>query len=154
MRESPYLYNQLLARIGFQADADVVVFGGLGLIFDDYYFFRQTFEDHGGLPPYRHVRQPCIPIPSSNGYSFRIWLLAVAERFAVEEGKRVLVLLTDMTAYADAMKEVGIAMEHIPSNRGYLGDLYTQLAIRYEKACDFKGAGVGHNSYRDHNAWK
>ena len=67
--------------------------------------------------------------------------MAVAERFAVEEGKRVLVLLTDMTAYADAMKEVGIAMEHIPSNRGYLGDLYTQLAIRYEKACDFKGAG-------------
>ncbi len=67
--------------------------------------------------------------------------LAVAEKFAVEEGKRVLVLLTDMTAYADAMKEVGIAMERIPATRGYLGDLYTQLARRYEKACDFKGAG-------------
>ena len=67
--------------------------------------------------------------------------LAVAERFAVEEGKRVLVLLTDMTAFADALKEVGIAMEQIPSNRGYIGDLYTQLATRYEKACDFKGAG-------------
>ncbi|MCG8669473.1 MAG: V-type ATP synthase subunit B, partial [Pseudomonadales bacterium] len=67
--------------------------------------------------------------------------LAVAERFAVEEGKRVLVLLTDMTAYADAMKEIGIAMEHIPSNRGYMGDLYSQLARRYEKAADFKGSG-------------
>ncbi|MEN8261245.1 MAG: hypothetical protein ABFS02_11780 [Pseudomonadota bacterium] len=67
--------------------------------------------------------------------------LAVAERFAVEEGKRVLVLLTDMTAYADAMKEIGIALEHIPSNRGYMGDLYSQLARRYEKACDFSGAG-------------
>ncbi|PKM37580.1 MAG: V-type ATP synthase subunit B, partial [Gammaproteobacteria bacterium HGW-Gammaproteobacteria-10] len=67
--------------------------------------------------------------------------LAVAERFAVEEGKRVLVLMTDMTAYADAMKEVGISMEHVPSNRGYMGDLYSQLARRYEKACDYKGAG-------------
>jgi V/A-type H+-transporting ATPase subunit B len=67
--------------------------------------------------------------------------LAVAERFAVEEGKRVLVLLTDMTAYADAMKEVGIAMETVPSNRGYMGDLYSQLARRYEKAADFKEGG-------------
>jgi V/A-type H+-transporting ATPase subunit B len=49
--------------------------------------------------------------------------------------------MTDMTAYADAMKEIGIAMEHIPSNRGYMGDLYSQLARRYEKACDFRGAG-------------
>jgi V/A-type H+-transporting ATPase subunit B len=67
--------------------------------------------------------------------------LAVAERFAVEEKKRVLVLLTDMTAYADALKEVGVAMERVPSNRGYMGDLYSQLARRYEKAADFKGAG-------------
>ena len=69
------------------------------------------------------------------------YLGAVAERFAVEESKRVLVLLTDMTAFADAMKEIGIAQERIPAVRGYLGDLYTQLAQRYEKACDFKGAG-------------
>jgi V/A-type H+-transporting ATPase subunit B len=67
--------------------------------------------------------------------------LAVAEKFAVEEGKRVLVLMTDMTAYADAMKEVGISMERVPSNRGYMGDLYSQLARRYEKACDYSGAG-------------
>jgi V/A-type H+-transporting ATPase subunit B len=46
-----------------------------------------------------------------------------------------------MTAYADAMKEIGVALERIPATRGYLGDLYTQLAVRYEKACDFKGAG-------------
>ncbi len=69
--------------------------------------------------------------------------LAVAERFAVEEGKRVLVLLSDMTAYADALKEVGISMERVPSNRGYMGDLYSQLARRYEKACDYaKGGSV------------
>jgi V/A-type H+-transporting ATPase subunit B len=67
--------------------------------------------------------------------------LAVAERFAVEEDKRVLVLMTDMTAFADALKEVGVSMEHVPSNRGYTGDLYSQLARRYEKACAYKGAG-------------
>ncbi len=49
--------------------------------------------------------------------------------------------MTDMTAYADALKEIGIAMERVPSNRGYMGDLYSQLALRYERACSFQGAG-------------
>jgi len=49
--------------------------------------------------------------------------------------------MTDMTAYADALKEIGVAMERIPANRGYTGDLYSQLASRYERACDYKGAG-------------
>ena len=53
----------------------------------------------------------------------------------------MLVLLTDMTSFADAMKEIAITMEQIPSNRGYPGDLYSQLAARYEKAVDFDGAG-------------
>lgn len=133
-------YNALLARVGFQADADVLVFGGLGLIFDDFHFFRAAFEEHGvSHRTVMYVNLAADPIVE------RLLVpdiaLAVAERFAVEEGKRVLVLLTDMTAYADAMKEVGIAMERIPATRGYLGDLYTQLAQRYEKACDFKGAG-------------
>ena len=68
-------------------------------------------------------------------------VLKVAERFAVEEKKRVLVLMTDMTAYADALKEIGISMDRVPSNRGYIGDLYSQLAVRYERACSYKGAG-------------
>ncbi|MEQ8967688.1 MAG: V-type ATP synthase subunit B [Azospirillaceae bacterium] len=133
-------YNALLARIGIQADADVVVFGGLGLIFDDFHFFRSTFERRGVFHrTVMFVNQASDPIVER--LLVPDMALAVAERFAVEEGKRVLVLLTDMTAYADAMKEIGIALEHIPSNRGYMGDLYTQLAKRYEKACDFKGAG-------------
>ena len=66
--------------------------------------------------------------------------LAVAESMAVA-GKRVLCLMTDMTNFADAMKEIAITMEQIPSNRGYPGDLYSQLASRYEKAVDFEGAG-------------
>tara|TARA_R110002126_G_scaffold198830_1_gene346402 strand:- start:7512 stop:8846 length:1335 start_codon:yes stop_codon:yes gene_type:complete len=133
-------YNQLLARIGIQADADIIIFGGLGLIFDDYYFFRSTFESEGILSrTVMFVNQASDPIVER--LLVPDMALKVAERFAVEEGKRVLVLLTDMTAYADALKEIGIAMERVPSNRGYMGDLYTQLAQRYERACDFKGAG-------------
>lgn len=133
-------YNELLARIGFQADADIVVFGGLGLIFDDYYFFRMAFEEHGVFHrTVMFVNQASDPIVER--LLIPDMAVAVAERFAVEENKRVLVVMTDMTAYADAMKEIGIALERIPATRGYLGDLYTQLARRYEKACDFKGAG-------------
>ena len=65
---------------------------------------------------------------------------AMGEHF-MHQGKDVLVLLTDMTSFADAMKEIAITMEQIPSNRGYPGDLYSQLASRYEKAVDFDGAG-------------
>jgi len=133
-------YNELLARIGFQADADVVIFAGLGLIFDDYYFFRKQFEDQGVF----HRTVMFVNL-ASDPIVERLLVpdmaLAVAEKMAVEENKRVLVLMTDMTAYADAMKEIGIALERVPATRGYLGDLYTQLAQRYEKACDFKGAG-------------
>jgi V/A-type H+-transporting ATPase subunit B len=133
-------YNELLARIGIQANADVVVFAGLGLIFDDYHFFRTTFEDEGIFGrTVMFVNQASDPIVE------RVFVpdlaLKVAERFAVEEGKRVLVLLTDMTAYADALKEIGIAMERVPSNRGYMGDLYSQLAMRYERACQYRDAG-------------
>ncbi len=135
-------FNPFLARIGIQADADIVVFGGLGLIFDDYYLFRKTFEDAGVFSrTVMFVNQASDPIVER--LLVPDMALAVAERFAVEEGKRVLVLFTDMTAYADALKEVGIAMERVPSNRGYMGDLYSQLARRYEKASDFaKGGSV------------
>jgi V/A-type H+-transporting ATPase subunit B len=67
-------------------------------------------------------------------------VLAVAEQFALQN-KDVLVLLTDMTNFADAMKEIAITQEQVPSNRGYPGDLYSQLAARYEKAVDFADSG-------------
>lgn len=133
-------YNDLLARIATQADADLIIFGGMGLLFDDYYSFRKTFEDHGSI-----ARTVMFVNQASDSILERLLIpdmaLAVAEKYAIEEGKRVLVLLTDMTAFADALKEVGISMERVPSNRGYMGDLYSQLARRYEKACDFQGAG-------------
>lgn len=135
-------YNPFLARIGIQADADIVVFGGMGLIFDDFHIFRKSFEDAGVFSrTVMFVNQASDPLVER--LLVPDMALAVAEKFAVEEGKRVLVLLTDMTAYADAMKEVGISQERVPSNRGYMGDLYSELARRYEKACDYaKGGSV------------
>lgn len=132
-------YNELLARIGLQANADIIILGGMGLRHDDYLKFRQTFEEGGVLGRaimFIHTAADpvveCLLIPDL--------CLAVGEQFALQ-GKRVLVLLTDMTAFSDALKEIAIIMEQIPSNRGYPGDLYTQLAKRYEKAVDFDEAG-------------
>ncbi len=132
-------YNELLARIGLQADADIIILGGMGLRYDDYLKFQQAFEEGGVLGRtimFIHTAADpvveCLLVPDL--------CLAVGERFALKD-KRILVLLTDMTAFADALKEIAIIMERIPSNRGYPGDLYTQLAKRYEKAVDFDGAG-------------
>jgi len=132
-------YNQLLARVGMQAEADIIILGGMGLKFDDYTFFRRTFEESGVMNRvimFIHLASDpvveCLLAPDM--------CLAVAERFA-EAGKRILVLLTDMTNFSDALKEISISMEQIPSNRGYPGDLYSQLAARYEKAVDIQGLG-------------
>jgi len=133
-------YNQLLARIGIQADAEIVIFGGMGLVFDDFHFFRSTFEAEGVFArTVMFVNQASDPIVER--MLVPDMALKVAERFAVEQHKRVLVLLTDMTAYADALREIGVSMERVPATRGYMGDLYSQLALRYERACDYRGAG-------------
>jgi V/A-type H+-transporting ATPase subunit B len=132
-------YNALLARIAMQAEVDVIVLGGMGLKYDDYLFFKDTLEEGGALSRtvmFIHTASDpiveCLMIPDMS--------LAVAEQFALQ-GKDVLVLLTDMTNFADAMKEISIIQEQVPSNRGYPGDLYSQLASRYEKAVDFDTAG-------------
>ena len=132
-------YNELLARIAMQAEVDVIVLGGMGLKYDDYLFFRDTLEKSGAMGHtvmFIHTAADptveCTLVPDLS--------LAVAERFALD-GKRVLVLLTDMTNFADAQKETAITMEQVPSNRGYPGDLYSCLASRYEKAVDFDGLG-------------
>jgi V/A-type H+-transporting ATPase subunit B len=132
-------YNELLARIAMQAEVDVIVLGGMGLKYDDYLFFKDTLEEGGALSRtvmFVHTASDptveCLMIPDMS--------LAVAEQFALQ-GKDVLVLLTDMTNFADAMKEISIIQEQVPSNRGYPGDLYSQLASRYEKAVDFDTAG-------------
>jgi V/A-type H+-transporting ATPase subunit B len=132
-------YNELLARIAMQAEVDVIILGGMGLKFDDYIYFKDTLEAGGALSKtvmFVHTAADptveCLMVPDM--------ALAVAEQFALQN-KNVLVLLTDMTSFADAMKEIAISQEQVPSNRGYPGDLYSQLASRYEKAVDFETAG-------------
>ncbi len=132
-------YNQLLARIAMQAEVDMIILGGIGLKYDDYLFFRDALEEGGAMSrTIFFVHTASDPIVES--LLVPDVSLAVAERFALK-GKKVLVLLTDMTNFADSMKEIAITMEQVPSNRGYPGDLYSQLAARYEKAVDFEGAG-------------
>ncbi len=132
-------YNQLLARIAMQAEADVIVLGGMGLKYDDFLYFKEELSNGGALSKtvmFIHTASDptveCMMIPDM--------ALAVAEQFALQD-KDVLVLLTDMTNFADAMKEIAITQEQVPSNRGYPGDLYSQLAARYEKAVDFADSG-------------
>ncbi len=132
-------YNALLMRIANQTDADIVIIGGMGLRFDDYQAFIDNAERAGSLEKtimfIHQATDPaveCLLVPDM--------ALACAEKFAVQD-KDVLVLLTDMTAFADSIKEIAITMDQIPSNRGYPGSLYSDLAARYEKAVDIDGSG-------------
>ncbi len=132
-------YNALLMRIANQTNADIVIIGGMGLRFDDYQAFIDNAEQSGSLEKtvmfIHKATDPvveCLLVPDM--------ALACAEQFA-EKNKNVLVLLTDMTAFADALKEICITMDQVPSNRGYPGSLYSELAARYEKAVDIEGSG-------------
>ena len=127
-----------------------IILGGMGLKYDDYLFFKDTLEKGGALSRtifFVHTASDpvveCLLVPDIS--------LAVAEGFALQ-GKKVLVLLTDMTNFADALKEIAITMEQVPSNRGYPGDLYSQLAARYEKAVDFSRRRLDHHPGRHHHA--
>lgn len=132
-------YNQLLMRIANQTDADVVIIGGMGLTFKDYQAFIDNAEASGSLNKtvmfIHRATDPaveCLLVPDM--------ALACAEKFAMND-KNVLVLLTDMTAFADSIKEIAITMDQVPSNRGYPGSLYSDLASRYEKAVLIEGSG-------------
>jgi V/A-type H+-transporting ATPase subunit B len=132
-------YNALLMRIANQTDADVVIIGGMGLRFDDYQAFIDNAEKSGSLEKtimfIHQATDPaveCLLVPDM--------ALACAESFATKH-KNVLVLLTDMTAFGDAIKEIAITMDLVPANRGYPGSIYSDLAARYEKAVDIEGSG-------------
>ena len=132
-------YNDLLMRIANQTDADVVIIGGMGLTFKEYQAFIDNAENAGTMDKtimfVHRATDPtveCMLVPDM--------ALACAEKFAIN-GKHVLVLLTDMTAFADAVKEIAVTMDQIPSNRGYPGSLYSDLASRYEKSVLVEGQG-------------
>lgn len=132
-------YNQLLMRIANQAAADVVIIGGMGLTFSEYQAFVENAERSGSQNKtvmfVHKATDPtveCVLVPDM--------ALACAEQFALDH-KNVVVLLTDMTAFSDALREIAITMDQVPSNRGYPGSLYSDLASRYEKAVAIEGSG-------------
>ena len=133
-------YNQVMADVALRADVDKIVLGGMGLTNDDYLFFRHAFENAGALdkivsfvntteePPVERLLIPDMA-------------LAAAEYFAVDKNEKVLVLLTDMTLYADALSIVSNRMDQIPSNDSMPGSLYSDLAKIYEKAVQLPSGG-------------
>lgn len=132
-------YNRLLANIATQTDADVIIIGGVGLKYDEYHYFRQRIEEAGSKSKtimFVHTHRDSIV----EGLMVPDLALAVAEQFALQ-GKNAFVLLSDMTQWSDYLRQVANAQDQIPANQGYPGDLYSQLASRYEKAADIEGAG-------------
>lgn len=133
-------YNQVMANVALRAEADKIILGGMGLTNDDYLYFKQVFDNAGALD---HVisfinttEQPPVErllIPDM--------ALAAAEFFAVEKHQKVLVLLTDMTLYADALSIVSNRMDQIPSKDSMPGSLYSDLAKIYEKAVQLPDGG-------------
>ncbi|MBR4438373.1 MAG: V-type ATP synthase subunit B [Bacteroidales bacterium] len=133
-------YNQVMADVALRADVDKIILGGMGLSNDDYLYFKQKFEDAGALDKIicfvNTTEQPPVErllIPDM--------ALTAAEYFAVDKNEKVLVLLTDMTLYADALSIVSNRMDQIPSKDSMPGSLYSDLAKIYEKAVQLPSGG-------------
>ena len=133
-------YNKLLMRIANQVAADVVIIGGMGLTFSEYQAFVDHAESSGRQNKtvmFVHTATDptveCLLVPDM--------ALACAERFALEH-KNVMVMLTDMTVFADALREISFTMDQIPANRGYPSSLYSDLAARYEKAVAVENGSI------------
>lgn len=133
-------YNQVMADVALRAEADKIILGGMGLSNDDYLYYKKVFENAGALdriisfvnttdnPPVERLLVPDMA-------------LTAAEYFAHDKGQKVLVLLTDMTLYADALSIVSNRMDQIPSKDSMPGSLYSDLAKIYEKAVQFPEGG-------------
>ena len=133
-------YNQVMSMVALRADVDKIILGGMGLTNDDYLFFKHEFESAGALnkiisfvnttdqPPVERLLIPDMA-------------LTAAEYFAVDKNEKVLVLLTDMTLYADALSIVSNRMDQIPSKDSMPGSLYSDLAKIYEKAVQLPDGG-------------
>lgn len=133
-------YNEVMANVALRADVDKIILGGMGLTNDDYLYFKQMFENAGALDKIisfvNTTEQPAVErllIPDM--------ALTAAEYFAVDKNEKVLVLLTDMTLYADALSIVSNRMDQIPSKDSMPGSLYSDLAKIYEKAVQLPQGG-------------
>ncbi|MBO5596093.1 MAG: V-type ATP synthase subunit B [Bacteroidales bacterium] len=133
-------YNQVMADVALRADVDKIILGGMGLSNDDYLFFRHSFETAGALD-----KIICFINTTENPPVERLLVpdmaLTAAEYFAVDKNEKVLVLLTDMTLYADALSIVSNRMDQIPSKDSMPGSLYSDLAKIYEKAVQLPDGG-------------
>ena len=133
-------YNQVMADVALRAQADKIILGGMGMTNDDYLYFKNLFENAGVLD-----RIVCFVNTTENPPVERLLVpdmaLTAAEYFAVDRGEKVLVLLTDMTLYADALAIVSNRMDQIPSKDSMPGSLYSDLAKIYEKAVQLPNGG-------------
>ncbi|MDO5017433.1 MAG: V-type ATP synthase subunit B [Porphyromonas sp.] len=133
-------YNQVMATVAMRAESDKIILGGMGLTNDDYLYFRNTFQNAGALDRIVSFVNTTED-PSVERLLIPDMALAAAEYFAVEKKEKVLVLLTDMSNYADALAIVSNKMDQIPSKDSMPGSLYSDLAKIYEKAVQFPDGG-------------
>lgn len=133
-------FNQVMCNVALRARADVIILGGMGMSNDDYLYYRTMFENAGALD-----RIVCFMNTTEDPPVERLLVpdmcLAAAEYFALEHQAKVLVLLSDMTLYADALSIVSNRMDRIPSKDSMPGSLYSDLARIYEKAAQFPDGG-------------
>lgn len=133
-------YNQVMATVAMRAESDKIILGGMGMTNDDYLYFRNTFENAGALDRIVSFINTTED-PSVERVLIPDMALTAAEYFAVEKKEKVLVLLTDMSNYADALAIVSNKMDQIPSKDSMPGSLYSDLAKIYEKAVQFPDGG-------------
>ncbi|MDY6122465.1 MAG: V-type ATP synthase subunit B [Porphyromonas sp.] len=133
-------FNQVMAMVALRAQSDKIILGGMGMTNDDYLFFKNTFSNAGALDRIISFINTTED-PSVERILVPDMALAAAEYFAVEKHQKVLVLLTDMTNYADALAIVSNRMDQIPSKDSMPGSLYSDLAKIYEKAVQFPDGG-------------
>ncbi len=132
-------HNNVAAQIARQAkvlnsdDKFAVVFAAMGITFEEAHFFMEDFEKTGAI----HRAVMFINLaddPSIERISTPRMALTCAEYLAFEKDMQVLVIMTDMTNYAEALREVSAARKEVPGRRGYPGYLYTDLSSIYERA--------------------
>jgi len=133
-------YNMVMGDVALRAQSDLIVLGGIGLSYDDYLYYRHLFDNSG-------VQEKIVSFinttedPPVERLLIPDMALAAAEYFALRDKAKVLVLLTDMSLYADALAIVSNRMDQIPSKDSMPGSLYSDLARLYEKSAQFPDGG-------------
>ena len=121
------------AKVVGTKDAFAVVFAAIGITFEEANFFIENFKETGAID--RSVMFINLANdPAIERIATPRMALTAAEYLAFDKGMHVLVILTDVTNYADALREVSSARKEVPGRRGYPGYMYTDLASLYERA--------------------